>query len=161
MLFSTMRLSCIKFNIVHPGPASRTSDHGHVPVAGRRGPALARCRLRAAAAFKCAAAVRATAAAAPTAFDSATGEVAEEVELVVVPGVSFDRRGHRLGYGRGYYDSLLKKVKGCTIGLAYDMQIVERVPDEPHDVAVDMVVTQSEIIRCSKPAGESEIHRMI
>ena len=74
----------------------------------------------------------------------------EEVELVVVPGVSFDRRGHRLGYGMGYYDSLLKKVKGCKIGLAYDMQIVEHVPDEPHDVAVDMVVTQSELIRCSK-----------
>ena len=74
----------------------------------------------------------------------------EEVELVVVPGVSFDRRGHRLGYGMGYYDSLLKKVKGCKVGLAYDMQMVEHVPDEPHDVAVDMVVTQSEIIMCSK-----------
>ena len=78
----------------------------------------------------------------------------EEVELVVVPGVSFDRRGHRLGYGMGYYDSLLKKMKGYKIGLAYDMQIVEHVPDEPHDVAVDMVVTQSEIIKCGKPAGE-------
>ena len=78
----------------------------------------------------------------------------EEVDLVVVPGVSFDRRGHRLGYGMGYYDSLLKKVKGCKIGLAYDMQMVEHVPDEPHDVAVDMVVTQNEIIMCGKPAGE-------
>jgi len=78
----------------------------------------------------------------------------EEVELVVVPGVSFDRRGHRLGYGMGYYDSLLKKVKGCKVGLAYDMQIVEHVPDEPHDVAVDMVVTQSELIMCSKPGAE-------
>ncbi|MCX6770430.1 MAG: phosphoribosylglycinamide formyltransferase [Candidatus Micrarchaeota archaeon] len=74
----------------------------------------------------------------------------EEVELVVVPGVSFDRRGHRLGYGMGYYDSLLKKVKGCKVGLAYDMQIVEHVPDEPHDVAVDMVVTQSETMVCRK-----------
>jgi len=79
----------------------------------------------------------------------------EEVEIVVVPGVSFDRRGHRLGYGMGYYDSLLKKVKGCKIGLAYDMQIVEHVPDEPHDVAVDMVVTQSEIIRCGEPEVDS------
>jgi len=74
----------------------------------------------------------------------------EEVDLVVVPGVSFDRRGHRLGYGMGYYDSLLKKVKGCKAGLAYDMQIVEHVPDEPHDVAVDMVVTQSETMICGK-----------
>jgi len=77
----------------------------------------------------------------------------EEVDVVVVPGVSFDRRGHRLGYGRGYYDSLLKKVKGCKVGLAYDMQIVEHVPDEPHDVAVDMVVTQSETMVCGRIAG--------
>ena len=79
----------------------------------------------------------------------------EEVELVMVPGVSFDRRGHRLGYGMGYYDSLLKKVKGCKVGLAYDMQIVEHVPDEPHDVAVDMVVTQSETIMCSKMGADA------
>ena len=72
----------------------------------------------------------------------------EEVDLVLVPGVSFDRRGHRLGYGMGYYDSLLKRVKGRKIGLAYGMQMVERVPDEPHDVAVDIVVTESEIIHC-------------
>ncbi len=79
----------------------------------------------------------------------------EELDLVVVPGVSFDRRGHRLGYGMGYYDSLLKKVKCCKAGLAYDMQMVEHVPDEPHDVAVDMVVTQSGLIVCGKGgAGE-------
>ena len=74
----------------------------------------------------------------------------EEVDLAVVPGVTFDRRGHRLGYGMGYYDLLLKGVSGHKVGLAYDMQIVEHVPDEPHDVAVDMVVTQSEAIICSR-----------
>ena len=82
----------------------------------------------------------------------------EEVELVVVPGVSFDRRGHRIGYGLGYYDSLLKKVEGCKVGLAYDMQIVGHVPDEPHDVAVDMIITQGETIRCGK-AGAGSICR--
>lgn len=83
----------------------------------------------------------------------------EEVELALVPGVSFDRRGHRIGYGMGYYDSLLKKVKGKKIGLAYSLQIVERVPDEPHDVAVDMIVTEGEIIKCGErgtPAGEGK-----
>ena len=74
----------------------------------------------------------------------------DELELVVVPGVSFDRRGHRIGYGMGYYDSLLKKVKCSKVGLAYGMQIVEHVPDEPHDVAVDIVVTQDETIPCGK-----------
>ncbi len=78
----------------------------------------------------------------------------EEIELAVVPGVSFDRRGHRLGYGMGYYDSLLKKVRGCKIGFAYDMQIVEHVPDEPHDVAVDVIVTQSAVIQCGKENEE-------
>ncbi|VVB99672.1 5-formyltetrahydrofolate cyclo-ligase family protein [uncultured archaeon] len=74
----------------------------------------------------------------------------EDIDLVVVPGVSFDRRGHRIGYGMGYYDALLKKIPGRKIGLAYSLQIVDRVPDEPHDVAVDMVITESEIIVCKK-----------
>lgn len=80
----------------------------------------------------------------------------EEVGLAVVPGVSFDRRGHRIGYGMGYYDSLLKKVKGKKIGLAYSLQIVEHVPNEPHDVAVDMIVTEGEIINCSGKGGEEK-----
>lgn len=71
------------------------------------------------------------------------------VDLAVVPGVSFDRRGHRIGYGMGYYDSLLKNLRCKKIGLAYDMQMVEKVPEEPHDVAVDMIVTENETIMCS------------
>lgn len=80
----------------------------------------------------------------------------EEVDLVVVPGVSFDRRGHRIGYGMGYYDSLLKKVKGKKVALAYSLQMVEHVPDEPHDVAVDMIVTEGEIIRCGEKNIDGE-----
>lgn len=75
------------------------------------------------------------------------------VDLVVVPGVSFDRRGHRIGHGMGYYDSLLKKLSCKKIGLAYDMQLVDKVPDEPHDVAVDMIVTENETIVCK---GENQ-----
>lgn len=74
----------------------------------------------------------------------------EEIDLVIVPGVSFDRRGHRIGYGMGYYDALLKKIPGRKIGLAYSLQIVGHVPEEPHDVAVDMVITEGEIIICRK-----------
>lgn len=76
-----------------------------------------------------------------------------QVDLAVVPGVSFDRRGHRLGYGMGYYDSLLGRIPGKKIGLSYGMQIVEHVPNEPHDVAVDMLVTEEGIISCSPAAG--------
>ena len=79
----------------------------------------------------------------------------EDVDLVVVPGVSFDRRGHRIGYGMGYYDSLLKQMHCRKIGLAYGLQIVEHIPNEPHDVAVDMIVTEEGPIKCGgKDADE-------
>ena len=80
----------------------------------------------------------------------------EEIDLAVVPGVSFDHRGHRIGYGMGYYDLLLKKVKGKKIGLAYSLQIVDHVPNEPHDVAVDMIITEGGIITCGErmPDGD-------
>ncbi|MFA6489827.1 MAG: phosphoribosylglycinamide formyltransferase [Candidatus Micrarchaeia archaeon] len=77
----------------------------------------------------------------------------EEMDLVIVPGVSFDRRGHRIGYGMGYYDSLLSKMKCPKIGLAYEVQIVPHVPDEPHDVAVDKIVTEKGIIDCKNGNG--------
>jgi len=73
-----------------------------------------------------------------------------DVDFAVVPGVSFDLRGHRLGYGMGYYDSLLPKIKGTKAGLAYRVQVVERLPEEPHDVAVDIVVTEEKIIECKR-----------
>jgi phosphoribosylglycinamide formyltransferase-1 len=72
----------------------------------------------------------------------------DEVDVVVVPGVSFDGEGHRLGYGMGYYDSLLKHVPGTKIGLAYTWQVVAHVPSEPHDVSVDMIVTENGVIYC-------------
>lgn len=72
----------------------------------------------------------------------------EEVDVAIVPGVCFDRRGHRIGYGMGYYDALLKKVPGKKIGLAYSFQIMDRVPEEVHDVAMDAVLTENELIEC-------------
>ncbi|VVC01656.1 Phosphoribosylglycinamide formyltransferase [uncultured archaeon] len=77
-----------------------------------------------------------------------------EIDLVVVPGVSFDRRGQRIGYGMGYYDSLLGQFRCRKIGLAYDMQIVERIPEEPHDIAVDMIVTENGPIECGSAKGK-------
>ena len=84
----------------------------------------------------------------------------KDVDLVVVPGVSFDRRGHRIGYGMGYYDSLLKEVHAKKIGLAYGLQIVEHVPNEPHDVAVDMIVTEEGVIACSENADSGTQKRI-
>jgi len=72
----------------------------------------------------------------------------EEVDLALIPGVSFDRRGHRIGYGMGYYDSLLKKIRGRKVGLCYSFQIVEKVPEESHDVPMDALVTEKEVMVC-------------
>lgn len=68
----------------------------------------------------------------------------EEFDLIVVPGVAFDRWGSRLGYGKGYYDRVLKSVRCSIIGLGYDLQLLtERLPREAHDVPVTGVITES------------------
>lgn len=67
----------------------------------------------------------------------------EEIEAILVPAVAFDRRGHRIGYGGGYYDRFLPQVpKAVRIGAAFSCQIVARVPEEPHDLPVDRIVTE-------------------
>jgi 5-formyltetrahydrofolate cyclo-ligase len=74
-----------------------------------------------------------------------------EVEIVLVPGVVFAKNGHRIGYGKGFYDRLLKKTKALKIGIAYEFQIVENIPGEPHDTPMDMIVTEKKIIRVKNP----------
>lgn len=65
----------------------------------------------------------------------------EAVELIVVPGVAFDGRGHRMGRGRGFYDRLLKCTpRAVKIGVGYDFQMLDAVPVEPHDVNMDLVI---------------------
>ena len=69
-------------------------------------------------------------------------------ELMLVPLSAFDRRGHRIGYGAGYYDRAITRLrdKGHAprlIGIAFDCQEVDAVPEEPHDVALDAVLTES------------------
>ncbi len=74
---------------------------------------------------------------------------AKAIDVVVVPGVAFDLKLHRLGFGGGYYDHFLKTVRaGCRkIGLAFEMQLVERLPVEKHDVKMDAVVTENRVLR--------------
>lgn len=71
----------------------------------------------------------------------------EELDLLIVPGVAFDRRGGRLGHGFGYYDRLLARtrLRVLKIGLAFECQIVPLVPMEPHDVPLDAVITENGI----------------
>jgi 5-formyltetrahydrofolate cyclo-ligase len=66
----------------------------------------------------------------------------KELDLVIVPGVAFDKKGRRLGRGKGYYDYFLKNLpkKTTTIGLAFDFQIVSRLPILSHDMPVKRVL---------------------
>ncbi|NLG83265.1 MAG: 5-formyltetrahydrofolate cyclo-ligase [Firmicutes bacterium] len=71
------------------------------------------------------------------------------LDVVVVPGVGFDRRGYRLGYGAGYYDRFLRTVRpDCfKVGLAYACQMVPVLPAEAHDLRLDAVVTEEGVFR--------------
>ncbi|MDQ6620646.1 MAG: 5-formyltetrahydrofolate cyclo-ligase [Pseudomonadota bacterium] len=71
-----------------------------------------------------------------------------DVDWVLVPGVAFDRAGRRLGYGGGFYDRLLPLISpdAPRVAGAYALQLVDRVPAAPHDVTVDAIVTESEMI---------------
>ena len=64
-----------------------------------------------------------------------------EIELIVVPAVAFDRRGGRLGRGKGFYDRLLESTRAAKIGVGYEFQLLDQLPTEPHDVPMDIVIT--------------------
>jgi 5-formyltetrahydrofolate cyclo-ligase len=63
------------------------------------------------------------------------------LDLVLVPGVAFDLQGRRLGRGKGFYDQMLASVRGTTCGVAFDEQIVDTIPVEPHDVHLNCILT--------------------
>jgi 5-formyltetrahydrofolate cyclo-ligase len=74
----------------------------------------------------------------------------EDVQLAIVPGVAFDPQGGRLGLGAGFYDRLLSRFPPGVpkIGLAFDFQIIPRLPRHSHDIAMDAIVTESRVISC-------------
>jgi len=73
-------------------------------------------------------------------------------DLIIMPGAAFDARGNRLGYGAGYYDMLLAGLKKQIplIALAYEEQIIDFVPSEPHDIPVHKIVTDKRILDCAQ-----------
>lgn len=71
----------------------------------------------------------------------------QNIDVVIIPGSVFDVRGGRMGYGGGYYDRFLEKIPYATrIGLAYEVQIVNEIPLQPHDELLDYIVTEERII---------------
>jgi len=69
-----------------------------------------------------------------------------EIDLIIVPGVGFDKNGNRIGHGKGYYDKLLKNSKASSIALAFEFQILERIPAEKRDVPIDKIITEKRVI---------------
>lgn len=78
--------------------------------------------------------------------DPARQVLPEDLQLMIVPGVAFDPHGNRLGFGKGYFDRLLRHASEATkIGLAYEVQILPAVPVLDHDVRMDYVITEQAV----------------
>jgi 5-formyltetrahydrofolate cyclo-ligase len=73
------------------------------------------------------------------------------LDLVLVPGVAFDRRGGRLGFGGGYYDRLLPTTPALRVGITYDECLADTLPCDEHDQRMNWVITQSQEIFCAPP----------
>lgn len=79
-----------------------------------------------------------------------------DIGLFIIPGVAFDEKGNRLGYGKGFYDKLLSEITNpqsltpdpFLTALAYEEQLIDLIPSELHDVKVDMIVTDKRVIKC-------------
>ncbi|WOO41239.1 5-formyltetrahydrofolate cyclo-ligase [Rubellicoccus peritrichatus] len=67
----------------------------------------------------------------------------QNIDLMLIPGIAFSHEGHRLGLGAGYYDRFLRNTNGLKWGIAYDFQIVDQVPVEEHDHALDRIISDS------------------
>ena len=86
-------------------------------------------------------------------YESSSDDFYDEkiLDIVIVPALAFDSSKNRIGFGGGYYDTFLNKVRGKNkntlfIGVCYDFQMIEEVPIEGHDVTLDFVINESEVI---------------
>ena len=92
-------------------------------------------------------------AGAPPVRQPVTGKVVPlgVIDMVVIPGLAFDRKGYRVGRGRGFYDRFLcqQDFQGARCALCFHEQLQEAgVPCEPHDIPMDLIVTDREVVRC-------------
>lgn len=74
--------------------------------------------------------------------DAAPALSLQQIGLILVPGLVFDRRGYRLGYGQGGYDRILAHYSGQAWGLAFELQLIDSLPHEPHDIPCSRIITE-------------------
>ncbi len=72
-----------------------------------------------------------------------------KADIIIIPGIVFDLTGKRIGYGKGYYDRTIHHLEGQgkLVGFCYDFQLVEAIAGEPHDVTMDLIITDKRVIR--------------
>lgn len=75
-------------------------------------------------------------------------KIGKDFDLIIMPGVAFDRNGNRIGYGGGYYDKYISSInyKSIKLALAYDFQILNNIESEEHDIKVDFIITSGDFI---------------
>ncbi len=73
-----------------------------------------------------------------------------DIDVFVVPGIAFDKKGARVGFGKGCYDRFLQDCVGVKVGLCYDFQICDQILADGNDIAMDYIVTESICINCAK-----------
>lgn len=78
----------------------------------------------------------------------------ENMDLLIVPGLVFDREGYRIGYGGGYYDRYLADFPHTTLSLALELQVVDNIPHEPYDIPVQILVTEKNTYRFQGGCGD-------
>jgi len=78
-----------------------------------------------------------------------TKQISPEIpELHIVPGIVFDKKGFRIGYGRGYYDKFLNTIsqEAIKVALAFDFQVIDKIPVGVNDIPIDLIITDKKII---------------
>jgi len=74
-----------------------------------------------------------------------------EIQGLLIPGLVFNKNGHRLGKGKGYYDKTLAAYQGVKVGICFNFQVtVDPIPVEPHDVVMDYLITETGLVDCRK-----------
>lgn len=73
----------------------------------------------------------------------------DDIDVYLLPGIAFDIKGERIGYGKGFYDKTLHRIEGQgrLVGLCYDFQLVDEIVGEPHDVKMDLIITEKRVVR--------------
>ena len=77
---------------------------------------------------------------------SSESPILSERTIALVPAIAFSRDGHRLGYGKGYYDRFLSDFRGTSIGFSYSELVLDSLPTLAHDIPLKMIVTESEVL---------------